>query len=144
MPNDYDHFRQTERTPDPWRSEMPLPKWLAQINKRTFNKMEIKRGVRPVLAHVGRSSGKTYHTPLDAHKTDDGYIFIINYGSRSDWVKNILAAGTATLSVEGNEVTLVSPRVITKDVASQKLPATTKWPSDFMKVTECLQMDIGH
>ena len=96
-----------------------------------------------MLAHVGRSSGTTYHTPLDAHKVDDGYIFIINYGSRSDWVRNILAAGTATLRVEGDEVTLVSPRVITKDVASQQLPATTKWPSDFMKVTEYLQMDIG-
>ena len=122
---------------------MPLPMWLAQINKRTFNKMELKRGVRPVLAHVGRSSGKTYHTPLDAHKVDDGYIFIINYGSRSDWVKNILAAGSATLRVEGNEVTLVSPRVIMKDVASQQLPGTTKWPSGFMNVTECLQMDIS-
>ena len=45
--------------------------------------------------------------------------------------------------VEGNEITLVSPRMITKDVASQQLPATTKWPSGFMNVNECLQMDIG-
>ena len=123
---------------------MPLPTWLAHINKRTFNRVELKRGVRPVLSHVGRSSGTTYHTPLDAHKVDDGYIFIINYGSRSDWVKNILATGTATLSVAGNEVTLVSPRVITKDVASHQLPASTKWPPDFLNVTECLQMDISH
>lgn len=121
---------------------MPLPKWLAQINKRTFNKMELKRGIRPALIHVGRTSGKTYHTPLDAHRLDDGYIFIVNYGSDSDWVKNILAAGSAALTLDGEEIALVSPRVITKDVAVQRLPATTKWPSNLMNVTECLQMDI--
>ena len=44
---------------------MPLPRWLAHINKRVFNPMEVRRGARPVLIHTGRSSGKTYRTPLD-------------------------------------------------------------------------------
>ncbi len=120
---------------------MPLPKWLAQLNKRSFNKMEIKRGVRPVLTHVGRSSGKTYHTPLDAHKVGGGYIFIINYGSRSDWVKNILAAGSATLRIDGQEIELTSPRLVSGEVAWQLLPAETKKPlPDFLKL-EYLHMD---
>jgi hypothetical protein len=42
---------------------MPLPRWLAHINKRVFNPMEVRRGARPVLIHTGRSSGKTYRTP---------------------------------------------------------------------------------
>jgi len=121
---------------------MPLPKWLARLNKRTFNKLEIKRGKRPVLVHVGRSSGTTYHTPLDAHPVDGGYIFIMNYGADSDWVRNILAAGSARLKVGGNEVELASPRVVTKEVALPQLPANTKTPPDFMNVTEFLQMDI--
>ncbi len=121
---------------------MPLPKWLAQLNKRTFNKMEIKRGKRPVLIHLGRSSGKEYHTPLDAHPVEGGYIFIMNYGADSDWVRNILSAGSARLKVGGDEVELESPRVVTKDVALPQLPANTKTPPDFMNVTEFLQMDI--
>ncbi len=121
---------------------MPLPKWLAQLNKRTFNKLEIKRGKRPVLIHVGRSSGTTYHTPLDAHPVDGGYIFIMNYGADSDWVRNILSAGSARLKVGGDEIELESPRVVTKDVALPQLPANTKTPPDFMNVTEFLQMDI--
>lgn len=122
---------------------MPLPKWLAQINKRVFNRIELKRGVRPVLTHVGRSSGKTYHTPLDAHPVDGGFIFIANYGSSSDWVRNIMAAGTARLKTGGKEFTLESPRLVTKEVAFEQLPATTKAPPDIMNVTECLQMDIS-
>ncbi len=45
---------------------MPMPLWFGQINKRVFNKMELKKGTRPVLTHVGRSSGTTYQTPLEA------------------------------------------------------------------------------
>ena len=53
-----------------------LPRWLGRINKRVFNPLEIRRGKRPVLTHVGRKSGRTLETPLDAHPTDDGWLFI--------------------------------------------------------------------
>lgn len=121
---------------------MPLPKWLAQLNKRTFNKREIKRGQRPVLTHVGRTSGKTYRTPLDAHRVDNGYIFIVNYGARSDWVQNILAAGTAQLAVGGEVIELESPRVVSKDVAWPQMPTTTKELPGWLNITEFLQMDV--
>lgn len=119
---------------------MPLPKWLASLNKRTFNKLELKRGVRPVLTHVGRSSGKTYETPLDAHPIDDGYIFIINYGRGSDWVQNIMAAGTATLTVGGEVVELGSPRIVAKEEARSQLQGKAKALPGF--VNEVLKMDV--
>ncbi|MGI9642566.1 MAG: nitroreductase/quinone reductase family protein, partial [Acidimicrobiia bacterium] len=80
---------------------MAIPKWVAKVNKRVFNPREINKGVRPVLTHVGRKSGNTYQTPLDAHAVDGGHIFIANYGPDSDWVQNILASGTASLRVDG-------------------------------------------
>ncbi len=122
---------------------MPVPKWVAQVNKRVFNRLELKRGKRPVLTHVGRSSGETYQTPLDAHAVDGGYIFILMYGSGSDWAKNVLAAGTARLQAEGEEFGLVSPRLVTKEVAWQQIATGTKAPPQFLKVTEYLQMDIS-
>lgn len=51
---------------------MPVPKWVAKVNKRVFNPREIRRGNRPVLTHIGRSSGKIFQTPLDAHAVDGG------------------------------------------------------------------------
>ena len=119
-----------------------MPRWLGQLNRRVFNPRELKEGVRPVLTHVGRSSGRVYQTPLEAHPVDGGYIFILMYGSDSDWVKNILAAGTARLSVNGAEIDLESPRLLTKDAAAQQLPSTTKAPPNFLRVTEYLQMSI--
>ena len=122
---------------------MPIPKFVGLVNKRIFNPAELKRGVRPVLTNVGRSSGKTYWTPLDAHRIEGGYIFVLMYGSDSDWVLNILASGTAKLAIDGDEFDLVSPRLISKDEARQLLSEMTKEPPNFLKVTEYLQMDIA-
>jgi deazaflavin-dependent oxidoreductase (nitroreductase family) len=80
--------------------------WIARFNKRITNPLVLKRGVWPVLTHVGRSSGKTYRTPLEAHPVAGGYIFVVMYGSDSDWVQNVMAAGTATLEIDGDEVGL--------------------------------------
>lgn len=120
---------------------MPLPRWLAEINKRVFNKREIRRGVRPVLTHVGRRSGTTYQTPLEAYALDSGYIFILMYGSGSDWVQNVMAAGSASLRIGEKEIGLVSPSLLPLDMARQELPETAKLPPGFLGVSECLRMD---
>jgi len=122
---------------------MPMPKWWGHINKRVFNPGQIRKGISPVLTHVGRSSGRTYQTPLDAHPVDGGYIFILVYGSGSDWVKNTLAAGSATLRLEGEDIPLVSPRLVTEEAAWHLLPPATKRPPKLLRISEYLQMDIS-
>ena len=122
---------------------MPVPKWLAQVNTRTVNKMELKRGKRPVLTHVGRSSGMTYRTPLDAHPVDGGFIFIVMYGSKGcDWVQNILVAGSATLTIEEQVGDLGSPRLISLEEAKPQVSADTNLVPGRVRGIEYLQMDI--
>ncbi len=113
---------------------MPLPKWLARVNKRLFNPMELKRGVRPVLTHTGRTSGTTHRTPLDAHPVDGGFIFIAAYGSDSDWVKNVMAAGSARLTTGGDTFELTAPLLLSTEEARRQLPDGTKTPADFLGV----------
>ena len=122
---------------------MPVPMWVAEVNKRVFNPMEKRKGKRPVITHVGRSSGNTYHTPLDAHRVDGGFVFILMYGSNSDWVKNVLAAGEATVTKDGASYELTSPRVIGNEEAWAQLPDTVKAPPEFLNVTEYLRMDLA-
>ena len=121
---------------------MPFPRWLAKVNRRVFNPIEIRRGVRPVLVHVGRSSGATYRTPLDAHPVPDGYVFVPNYGPRSDWVRNVLAAGSADLAIDGEEIELDLPRMVRKGDVWALLPAGTKTPPGIKEGTELLRMDL--
>ena len=120
---------------------MPYPRWLARINKRAFNPAEIRRGDRPVVIHVGRSSGTLYQTPLDAHLTKRGYVLVVRYGPGSDWVRNILAAGTATLRVDGREHRLESPRLVSQQEAVEEFDSGYDPGSDFFKAEHYLLTD---
>jgi deazaflavin-dependent oxidoreductase (nitroreductase family) len=121
---------------------MPLPRWLAHINKRVFNPMEVRRGARPVLIHTGRSSGKTYRTPLDAHRLPAGYLFVPLYGPRTDWVKNVLAAQAARLSIDGHEIELQSLRLVKKKDIWPMAPTPIKSYPGISGESELLRMDI--
>jgi hypothetical protein len=52
--------------------------------------------------------------------TEDGFLIALPYGTRADWVRNVLAAGEATLVRDGVEYTVVEPEVVEMStVASQ-------------------------
>lgn len=121
---------------------MPMPKWWGQVNKRVFNPRAVAGGKWPVLTHVGRTSGTIFHTPLDAHPVEGGYLFILVYGSRSDWVQNILKAGKARLRVDGQEFELAAPRVIGQDEAFQALSEDVTRPPKVLRIREFLRMDL--
>jgi deazaflavin-dependent oxidoreductase (nitroreductase family) len=121
---------------------MPMPRWWGHINKRVFNPRAIASGKWPVLTHVGRTSGQTYHTPLDAHPVDSGYLFVLVYGSGTDWVRNVLAAGSARLRVDGREVELTTPRLVGKNEAFQALSDDVSRPPTMLRITEFLRMDL--
>ncbi|MEO3809895.1 nitroreductase family deazaflavin-dependent oxidoreductase [Sphaerisporangium sp. B11E5] len=121
---------------------MPMPTWWGHVNKRVFNRRAIASGKWPVLIHVGRVTGATYHTPLDAHPVDGGYLFVLVYGSRSDWVRNVLAAGSARLRADGREVGLAAPRLVGEAEAFQALPDEVARPPKLLRITEFLRMDL--
>ncbi|GGN82160.1 nitroreductase family deazaflavin-dependent oxidoreductase [Nocardia rhizosphaerihabitans] len=121
---------------------MPMPLWWGHINKRVFNPRAVQGGKWPVLTHVGRSSGRTYQTPLDAYPVDGGYVFVLVYGSGSDWVRNVLAAGRARLRIDGQELELAAPAVIGETEAFQALADDVARPPKLLRITEFLRMDL--
>ncbi len=119
---------------------MPYPRWLARINKRVFNPRELKRGAYPVVTHIGRTSGKSYQTPIDAFPTKSGFVLVARYGPLSDWVRNVLAAGSATLRVGGEDHALTSPRLVSVEEALAALLADEP-PKDFTKAEDFVLME---
>ena len=95
---------------------MPLPDRLARFNRRITNPvMRTYAGRVPSLAiveHTGRRSGRTYHTPVNAFRTDDGFAIALTYGPDRDWVKNVQAAGGCALQRLGRRVELTDPRMV--------------------------------
>lgn len=119
---------------------MPMPLWWGQINKRVFNPRSLRGDRWQVVHHVGRSSGREYRTPLEAVPVDGGYVIMLVYGSRSDWVQNVLAAGSAKLEVGGELVEVTDPELIDTEEAFRRLPPGTKRPPKLLKIDEFLAL----
>ncbi len=98
---------------------MPAPRSIARFNKHFTNRLTLRvAGYLPgfaIVSHVGRKSGRPYRTPVNAFRTDGGYIIALTYGPQSDWVKNVLAAGSCELQTRGGQVCLFDPIIVTDD-----------------------------
>ncbi len=117
---------------------MPMPLWWGQINKRVFNPRALRSGKWQAIHHVGRSSGRPYRTPVEATPVADGYIITLVYGQRSDWVRNVLAAGSAQIDIGGETVDVTDVEIITADEAFARLPPDTKGPPSLLRIDEFL------
>ena len=117
---------------------MALPRWLAHFNRDVTNRMVVKRGSWPLLVHVGRVSGEVYRTPLGVYPVEGGYLFTINYGSRTDWARNVLHAGRASLEMDGETIELDSPRLVDVETGYGMLTSDAKVPPAFVGVEQCL------
>lgn len=122
---------------------MPMPRWWGQINKRLFNPRAISGDKWAVLTHTGRSSGKTYQTPMEAIPVEGGYVVFLVYGAESDWVKNLLVSGSGSLRTNGKTEALTNPRVVSIDDVEDLLTEDAARPPALLKVTELLRVDVA-
>lgn len=68
-----------------------------------------------VIRTVGRRSGRPYRTPIGLRRTRSGWIVTLPYGTTPDWLKNLLAAGSAEVEAEGEVRAVTSPRVVPRN-----------------------------
>ena len=96
---------------------MPAPRSIARFNKRFTNRIALRvAGHLPgfaIVYHTGRRSGRVYRTPVNAFHSGEDYIIALTYGPESDWVKNVLAAGSCELRSRGQRMRLTAPRIET-------------------------------
>ena len=78
---------------------------LLKISGRWFRAYSIVR-------HVGRTSGREYHNPVSAYPLGDGFVIPVLYGARSQWVRNVMAAGRFTLRTKGRDYPLERPEIV--------------------------------
>ncbi|MFI1912899.1 nitroreductase family deazaflavin-dependent oxidoreductase [Nocardia sp. NPDC020380] len=92
------------------------PARLAGFNRRVTNPITrtCAGKVRPysVIHHEGRKSGKPFVTPVVAHYDRELLIVPLLYGSKSDWVRNVIAAGGGQATYRHRTRTFTGPRVV--------------------------------
>jgi deazaflavin-dependent oxidoreductase (nitroreductase family) len=104
---------------------MIFPPVVERLQVKYFNPM-----IKPIarflpgmatIKHRGRKSGKAYETIVTAYRKGNLVAIALGHG-KTDWVKNVLAAGEADLHFIRRDVHLVNPRIVPAGGDAEGLP----------------------
>jgi len=118
---------------------------IRRFNRRFMNPRQMKTAGTPgayagFVRHVGRRSGRVFETPVGPFATDDGFVIALPYGTSSDWVKNVLAAGSATLVTEGQTVEVDQPEIVPLGDVVDFLPSKERRNLRLFRVEQALRV----
>ena len=118
------------------------------LGKHQFNKVALRSAGEPgagasIIRHRGRTSGTTYETPIAAVATDDGFLIALPYGLRSNWLRNVLAAGSAALVHEGQTFELHQPELIPLSTVETAFAPKEQRMHTIFNVTQVLRLRRG-
>lgn len=95
-----------------------------------------------VLHHRGRTSGRSYDTPVQAYPVKDGFLVGMAYGTDVQWAKNLLAAGGGEITRAGKRYTLTQPRRRGPEALAD-LPAPVAFMMRSLGITEFMAFDAA-
>ncbi len=78
-----------------------------------------------VIKHRGRTSGRSLQTAVSAYRRGHAVAIMLAHG-KTNWVKNVLAAGQADIRLAGRDVHLVNPRIVEAGTDDPSLPLMTR------------------
>jgi deazaflavin-dependent oxidoreductase (nitroreductase family) len=125
---------------------MPAPRWLARANRTGLNR--VTRFIAPwapgwaVVMHRGRKSGRIFRTPLWAFRRQGRYVIALTYGSDTDWLRNVLAAGGCELETRRRHYQVGSPRVYRDENAADMPVLIRLMLRRVIKATEFASLDV--
>lgn len=100
------------------RAKSPLVlKPLIRLQRAIINPQQMRSAGTPgasasVIRHRGRISGRPYETPVGAVVAEDGFVIALPYGSRANWLQNVLANGSTTIVHEGQTYKVDRPEIV--------------------------------
>jgi deazaflavin-dependent oxidoreductase (nitroreductase family) len=96
-----------------------------------------------VIRHTGRNSGKHYSTPVVAVKLPDGIVVPLPYGSGVDWLRNVLAAGSTTITANGHTYSVVRPKIVDAATIAPQLSAWRRRIFDASNVDSYVRFSLA-
>lgn len=125
---------------------MAVPQWIARTNRYLANPIiRLFAGRLPpfaMLEHRGRKSGKHYRIPMIVFRHGETFTIALTYGPKTDWAKNVLAAGGCTIEHRGHTYRLVRPR-LGSDPTLSWAPLPVRLVEGHAGATEYMRLDIA-
>jgi deazaflavin-dependent oxidoreductase (nitroreductase family) len=108
---------------------MVYPPWFENLQVKYLN-----RAIKPfarflpgtgTIEHRGRTSGKPYATIVTTYRKGNVLAIALGHG-KTDWVKNVLAAGQADLHFARSQVHIINPRILPAGSDGAGLPGLVR------------------
>jgi deazaflavin-dependent oxidoreductase (nitroreductase family) len=93
-----------------------------------------------VIRHRGRKSGREYETPVGVVAAGDTFLIALPYGSQTNWVRNVLASGSASVVHEGRTCAVDRPQVVPMRDVEAAFSASDRRSFRLFDVRECLRV----
>jgi deazaflavin-dependent oxidoreductase (nitroreductase family) len=93
-----------------------MPGWLPKVNERVVN--PVQRLWAPwlppwaLILHTGRRSGARHRTPVLALQADGALVVLLFYGPRTQWIRNLEAAGGGAVVRAGRRRAITAMRIV--------------------------------
>lgn len=112
------------------------------VNPRMLRTAGTPGAPASVIHHVGRRTGRPYRTPVQAAPTVEGFVIALPYGTSSNWVRNVLAAGSATLVHEGVTHRVHHPEVVPLAPMNAHFPVKDQRAHEWFRLDQCVRLRV--
>ena len=132
--------------PETWPDR--YQKLIRTWNRYVLNPLMLPLAGKPywyasVIRHTGRRSGKHFSTPVVADRVGGEVLIPLPYGTNVDWVRNVMAAGEATLVHKGETLDVVSPELIDSAKALPLLHSDRRRTFERVRIRHFLRMRVA-
>jgi deazaflavin-dependent oxidoreductase (nitroreductase family) len=121
---------------------------LIALSKRVMNPRQMRTAGRPgayagIVRQRGRVTGRAYETPVGIIAVPDGFLIALPYGTKTQWLRNVLAAGRAEIVVEGETHLVDRPELVPTASYATAFCATDQRLFRWLAVNECLRLRVA-
>ena len=93
-----------------------------------------------LVRHIGRTSGRSYETPIVTVEYADGFLIALPYGARTDWLKNVVANGRASIVTGGQTYDVDRPQIVPMSEATAHFKTKEQKLHRRFGIESCLQV----
>ena len=118
---------------------------LVALSKAVMNPRQMRTAGTPgafagIIRHRGRRTGTAYATPVGVLADGDDFLIVLVYGNRTQWLRNVLAAGEAVLVTEGRTWQVTRPEIIPTLEVADRLGPSDQFAMRVLGTRECLRL----
>jgi deazaflavin-dependent oxidoreductase (nitroreductase family) len=129
-----------------WRAKSRLVLGpIVWFSRRFMNPMQMRTAGTPgayasIVRHRGRVSGAGYETPIGVIPDGDGFLVALPYGTQAQWLRNVIAAGSAVIVHAGATYRVDRPELIPMASVAHRFSGSDQGMFRWLRVDDCLRL----